>query len=55
MQEKANNPLKQGFQLGKKNSPTGNIFFFNWALFSAQLTFGLFHAHQHIVPLVVTL
>ena|GEM_PF-5533246 len=37
MQEKANNPLKQGFQLGKKISPTGNIFFSNWALFSAQL------------------
>lgn len=39
MQEKANTPLKQGFQLGKKNSPTGNIFFLSWALFSAQLRF----------------
>ena len=37
MQENANDPLIQGFQLGKKISPTGNIFFFNWALFSAQL------------------
>jgi hypothetical protein len=25
----ANTPLKEGFQLGKKNSPTGNIFFSN--------------------------
>ena len=37
MQENANDPLKQGFQLGKKIFLTGNIFFPNWALFSAQL------------------
>ena len=37
MQENANNPPIQGFQLGEKIFLTGNIFFFNWALFSAQL------------------
>ena len=37
MQENANNPLIQGFQLGKKIFLTGNIFFSSWALFSAQL------------------
>lgn len=37
LHKKANNPQKQGFQLGKKNFLTGNLFFPSWALFSAQL------------------
>ena len=32
-----NNPLNKGFQLKKNISPVENIFFPNWAHFSAQL------------------
>jgi hypothetical protein len=45
MHQKANNRLKQGFQLEKFFFPVRNIFFSNWALFSVQL--GVFRLSRY--------
>ena len=48
MQENANDPLKQGFQLGEKIFLTGNIFFPNWAFLIYAIKTSILMAHHFV-------
>ena len=48
MQENANNPPIQGFQLGKKIFLTGNIFFSNWAFLIYAIKTSILMAHHFV-------